>query len=297
MAGRKFSDLKTTNKDGMIPAMNELYDKIIILANAINGISAGAADLTPPNNATNLGYTALTSTTLTLTWTASTSTDMGSYDVYRGGLLLGNTATTSFLVSGLNASTSYLFTVKAKDRVGNIANGTSLTITTPANVSATTLQLSGSSSGLVTPSVTVDKVVMEMNVDNAQVSTDYMYYVDFRPTNATYMYGHNTKADETWSGNVSTLVIDGTPYTKNTDVYYIPRGSQTTVEMNLTSALTGAIYFFKKNDGTYSTKVKVTRLRGYNGSTLAFDYVMSTGTANDQSGNAKNPTVTGGTYA
>jgi hypothetical protein len=73
------------------------------------------ADTTPPNNVTNLTTSNISSTTLTLSWTASTSSDIASYDVYQGATLLGNTTQTTYNVSGLTASTSYTFTIKSKD--------------------------------------------------------------------------------------------------------------------------------------------------------------------------------------
>lgn len=91
-------------------------------------------DVTPPNNVTNLVTSSVTQTTLTLSWTASTSSDIASYDVYNGSTLLGNVTGTNYNVTTLTANTAYTFTVKAKDTTGNIATGTSVNVTTLANV-------------------------------------------------------------------------------------------------------------------------------------------------------------------
>jgi chitodextrinase len=102
------------------------------------------ADTTAPNNVTNLAYSNLAQTTLTLSWTASTSSDVASYDVFNGSTLLANVTGTTYNVSGLTASTQYTFTVKAKDAANNVASGTSVTVTTsaPADTTAPTVTAS-----------------------------------------------------------------------------------------------------------------------------------------------------------
>jgi hypothetical protein len=104
-----------------------------------NFIFSTVLDTTPPNNVTGLTSSNVTQSGATLSWTASTSTDIASYNVYNGATLLGNTSTTSYNVTGLSASTSYTFYVKAKDKVGNVASGTSITVTTPAPAPGTML--------------------------------------------------------------------------------------------------------------------------------------------------------------
>jgi hypothetical protein len=102
------------------------------------------ADTTAPNNVTNLAYSNVAQTTLTLTWAASTSPDVASYDVYNGATLLANVTGTTYNVSGLTASTQYTFAVKAKDAANNVASGTSVTVTTsaPADTTAPTVTAS-----------------------------------------------------------------------------------------------------------------------------------------------------------
>jgi Cellobiohydrolase A (1,4-beta-cellobiosidase A) len=53
------------------------------------------------------------------------------YDVYRNGSLIGTANGTSYNVTGLSASTSYQFTVKARDAAGNVSQSSSaLSVTT-----------------------------------------------------------------------------------------------------------------------------------------------------------------------
>jgi hypothetical protein len=115
------------------------------------------ADTTAPNNVTNLQYSNLAQTTLTLSWTASASSDVASYDVFNGSTLLANVAGTTYNVTGLSASTQYTFTVKAKDAANNIASGTSVTVTTsaPADTIAPVLTITPSATFADTQTVTM----------------------------------------------------------------------------------------------------------------------------------------------
>ncbi|MBT2764311.1 PQQ-dependent sugar dehydrogenase [Paenibacillus sp. ISL-20] len=79
-------------------------------------------DTQAPTAPTELVSSSKTSSSVHLTWTASTD-DVGvyEYDIYRNGSLAGNTSATSFKVTGLTANTTYSFTVKARDLAGNIS--------------------------------------------------------------------------------------------------------------------------------------------------------------------------------
>lgn len=106
------------------------------------GIAVTTTDTTAPINVTNLTTSNVASTSLTLNWTASVSTDVASYDIYNGATLLGNTTSTTYSVTGLTGSTSYTFYVKAKDQAGNVASGTSVTVTTIADLVPGTMLVS-----------------------------------------------------------------------------------------------------------------------------------------------------------
>lgn len=95
------------------------------------------ADITAPDNVTNLTTSNLTATSLTLTWIASASSDCTGYDVYRGSTLLTSVTGTTYNVSGLTQATQYTFIVKAKDAANNIASGTQTTVTTSSSADTT----------------------------------------------------------------------------------------------------------------------------------------------------------------
>jgi chitodextrinase len=117
-------------------------------------------DTIAPLNITGLVANNITTSDLTLTWNASTSSDTVGYDVYNGSTLLTTVSGTTYSVAGLTPSTSYTFTVKAKDNSGNISSGTNITVSTLAdtvapnnvtnlvasNILATSLSLSWSAS-------------------------------------------------------------------------------------------------------------------------------------------------------
>jgi mannan endo-1,4-beta-mannosidase len=83
----------------------------------------------------------VTSSSATLSWSASTdNVGVSGYEILRatgasGGTFasVGNSATTSFTASGLSPSSTYRFTVRARDAAGNVsASSSAATVTTQA---------------------------------------------------------------------------------------------------------------------------------------------------------------------
>lgn len=82
--------------------------------------AAPAVDTVAPSVPAGLIASALTQTSFTLTWNASTdNTGVVSYDVYQNGIFLQNTPGTSLSLTGLMATTTYIMTVRANDLAGN----------------------------------------------------------------------------------------------------------------------------------------------------------------------------------
>lgn len=96
--------------------------------------TTASTDTQAPTVPTGLASSSLTSSSFTLSWTASTdNVAVTGYEVYQDGTLLGTVTTTNYSVTGLTASTTYSYTVKAKDAAGNISSAsTALSVTTPA---------------------------------------------------------------------------------------------------------------------------------------------------------------------
>jgi len=91
-------------------------------SNTVNVTTLSPPDTQAPTAPTNLVASNITTTTVDLSWTASTdNVGVVGYDVYQGVSLLGTVTGTAASVTGLTASTSYTFSVKAKDAAGNIS--------------------------------------------------------------------------------------------------------------------------------------------------------------------------------
>ncbi|SFI31080.1 Chitodextrinase [Paenibacillus sp. UNC496MF] len=135
-------------------------------------LAGGTGDTQAPTAPTNLTSPSKTSTSVNLSWTASTdNVAVSGYDIYNGSTLAGSAATgTTFSVTGLTAGTAYTFTVKAKDAAGNVsAASNALNVTTSA-VSDT--QAPSAPSSLTSPSKTATSVSLSWtaSTDNAGVA-------------------------------------------------------------------------------------------------------------------------------
>ena len=88
---------------------------------ASNGVSFTVqADTTAPTVPSGLTATAVSSSQINLSWTASTdNVGVTGYNVYRAGVKIGTAPSTAYQDGGLNASTSYTYNVSAFDAAGN----------------------------------------------------------------------------------------------------------------------------------------------------------------------------------
>ncbi|MER5597285.1 carbohydrate binding domain-containing protein [Streptomyces sp. NPDC002265] len=98
------------------------------------GGGGGGGDTQAPTAPTGLTSTGKTSSSVSLSWGASTdNTGVTAYDVYSGSNQVLSVSGTSATVGGLAASTAYTFTVKARDAAGNTsAASNAVTVTTSA---------------------------------------------------------------------------------------------------------------------------------------------------------------------
>jgi chitodextrinase len=103
-------------------------------ASATVTVTTGS-DTTPPSTPTNLAATAVSSSAINLTWTASTdNVGVTGYKIFRGGTQVGTSASNSYSDTGLTASTQYTYTVSAYDAAGNnSAQSSSASATTQAS--------------------------------------------------------------------------------------------------------------------------------------------------------------------
>lgn len=138
-------------------------------------------DTEPPTAPANVSSPSHTSTSVNLSWTASTdNTGVAGYNIYNGGVYVGATTTpssTNYTVSGLTPSTTYSFTVKAKDGANNLsAASNALSVTTapppapPTNLSMTSATLTSLSLSWNPPSNLSGVVGYNIYVGSKQVA-------------------------------------------------------------------------------------------------------------------------------
>ncbi|GEM_PF-948169 len=91
-------------------------------------------DVTPPTVPTGLNATAVSRSQVNLTWTASTDhVGVAGYRIFRNGVAVGTSATTSYSDTGLWGNTQYTYKVSAFDAKGNeSAQSSQAVVTTPS---------------------------------------------------------------------------------------------------------------------------------------------------------------------
>ena len=101
-------------------------------------LTTSVADTTAPSTPT-LSASGTTQTSTNLSWSAATdNVGVTGYDVYQGTTILTTVTGTTYNVTGLSASTSYSFSVKAKDAAGNVSSSSNIVnVTTLGNTTVT----------------------------------------------------------------------------------------------------------------------------------------------------------------
>lgn len=99
------------------------------------GGGGGGSDTQAPTAPGSLASTGKTSSSVSLSWSASSdNVGVTAYDIYSGSNRVLSVSGTSATVGGLSPSTSYTFTVKARDAAGNVsAASNAVTVTTSAS--------------------------------------------------------------------------------------------------------------------------------------------------------------------
>ncbi|HKF22241.1 MAG TPA: cellulose binding domain-containing protein [Candidatus Angelobacter sp.] len=116
-----------------------------------SGSSGG--DTQPPTTPTGLRVTGATTSSISLAWNASTdNVAVTQYVVLEGSAQVGSPTATSFTVTGLQAGTTYTFSVLAKDASGNASTpSASVTAQTSSGTSTGPTAPTGLQLGIVTP--------------------------------------------------------------------------------------------------------------------------------------------------
>ncbi|HEY3517833.1 MAG TPA: fibronectin type III domain-containing protein, partial [Gammaproteobacteria bacterium] len=119
-----------------------------------------APDTTPPSVPAGLTATAISATTVDVSWGAATDTGgsgLKDYTVYRDGIAVATVATTSFADSGLTASTLYAYEISARDNALNAsARSAARNVTTLATSDATPPSVPGTLTASAASSTRID---------------------------------------------------------------------------------------------------------------------------------------------
>jgi chitodextrinase len=130
-------------------------------------------DTTPPSAPSGLTATATTSSSVSLSWTASTdNVGVIGYNILRNGTKVGTSTTTSYTDNNVASGTTYTYTVTAFDAAGNVS---------PASNSAT----------VTTPASTTPPVISNVSVSPANTTATVTWTTD-KPSTSQVTYGITT---------------------------------------------------------------------------------------------------------
>lgn len=143
----------------------------------LGACDGSSADTTPPSVPSGLSASNVTASSLTLSWSASTDAGSGvaNYEVYRGGSLIASPTGTSYNDSGLSPATAYSYTVKAKDKAGNVSAASSALLTSTA--SGNCAAAPATPGGLSSPAKTSSSVSLSWNAVAAAPNCSVQYRV------------------------------------------------------------------------------------------------------------------------
>ncbi|WP_300345971.1 reprolysin-like metallopeptidase [Chryseobacterium sp.] len=130
-------NVSTTTGRIMVKGSNHIFFDVNNANISVNA-GSGSTDTVAPTAPT-LSASGTTSTSTNLSWSGATdAVGVTGYDVYQGASLIGSTASTTYTVTSLMPSTTYSFTVRAKDAAGNVSTASNTaTVTTLAGSTVT----------------------------------------------------------------------------------------------------------------------------------------------------------------
>ncbi|MEV6105037.1 glycoside hydrolase family 6 protein [Streptomyces sp. NPDC051940] len=165
----------------------------MLLANAYPPLGGGGPDTSAPSVPGGLQVTGTNSSSASLSWTASTdNVGVSAYDVYRDGVLVGSPTGTSFTDSGLSASTTYSYRVRARDAAGNASAQSSAVsaTTTTGGTGSGTLKVQYKTSDT---SLTDNAIRMSLQLVNTGTAAQSLSGVEIR-----YWFADSASSYTTW---------------------------------------------------------------------------------------------------
>ena len=133
-------------------------------------INTTAADTTPPSVPLNLQATSTDSSTVNLSWTASTdNVGVAGYRIYRDGTQIGTSTVASLTDNAVTGGITYGYTVKASDIAGNLSAASQTVTVTVNNTPPAAAKLSISSISASSITANSAKIKWTTNVSSSVV--------------------------------------------------------------------------------------------------------------------------------
>jgi peptidoglycan hydrolase-like protein with peptidoglycan-binding domain len=205
--GTKFTASGTSGTVSVAPTINTTYS--IICAgpggtasqSATVTVATSTGDTIPPSVPTNLSASAVSSSQINLTWTASTdNVGVAGYDIYRNGTKLGTSATNSYRDTGLSASTQYTYTVSAYDAAGNTS--------APSSAASATTQTAPQGGG--TPSAGPSTPLLGNNLNDVNYYTPEQPFLNILKTGGGW--GATDATGNRWDESQDVFQLDANGY-------------------------------------------------------------------------------------
>lgn len=201
----------------------------------------GTSDTIAPSVPTNLSAVAVSSSQINLSWATSTdNVAVTGYKVFRGGVQIATTTTTSYTNSGLSASTNYVYTVSTYDGAGNVS-----ALSAPANTTTPAMMVV---SNVQTSNITPSGVTVTWTTSQPATSA-----VELGPTSS---YGSITSEDPTLVTSHSVIV---TGLTSNT-TYHFRTHSADVSDVHMYSSDGVFSTLSSGSGGTFQNEILVTNL-------------------------------------
>ncbi len=259
----------------MVKGNNHIFFDV---SNANFTLTTAVADTTAPTAPTNLTASGTTQTSTNLSWTASTdNVGVTGYDVFRDSSLIASVSGTTYTATGLTASTTYSFFVRAKDAAGNIsANSNTVSVTTsnapaPDTIAPTAPTLSASGTTQTSTNLSWSGATDNVGVTGYDVlrngtligSTTTATTFAVTGLTASTAYTFNVRAKDA-AGNISVNSNTVSVTTlANTVAYCASRGNSTADEF-INRVQLGTINNLSGNNGGYGnfTNLSTNLVRG-----------------------------------
>src|SRR6185369_4801428 len=244
-----------------------------------------STDTTVPSVPSGLVASAASSSQINLSWSAATDTGgsgLAGYKIYRSGVQIGTSTTTSYSNTGLSAGTSYCYTVAAYDNAGNTsAQGTQACRTTSATTDTTVPSVP---SGLVASAASSSQINLSWSAATDTGGSGLAGYKIYRNgvqigTSPTTSYSNTgLSAGTSYCYKVAAYDNAGNTSAQGTQACATPQASvDTTVpSVSLTDPLAGSIVSGTITpDATASDNVGIAKVEFYRDGTVLLGTAMS----------------------